>query len=93
MQIKQFLNVIITNVKINHKIDINDEFAKNLGAKDLNGLKEIISKQINDEYKNSLDMLAKNQILDQLDKIKIDEVPHQLIEQEIQGYVSWYERR
>ena len=73
----------ILNVKINHKIDINDEFAKNLGAKDLNGLKEIISKQINDEYKNSLDMLAKNQILDQLDKIKIDEVPHQLIEQEI----------
>ena len=46
-------------------------------------LKELISKQINDEYKNSLDMLSKNQILDQLDKIKIEEVPKELIDQEI----------
>ena len=38
--------------KINQEIEIDDEFAKNLGAKDLNGLKELISKQINDEYKN-----------------------------------------
>jgi len=74
----------ILNVKINHEVKINDEFAKNLGAKDLNGLKELISKQINDEYKNSLDILSKNQILNQLDRIKIDEVPQELIDQEIQ---------
>ena len=73
----------ITNVKINHEVKVDDVFAKNLGAKDLNGLKELISKQINEEYKNSLDMLSKNQILDQLDKIKIDEVPKELIDQEI----------
>ena len=72
----------ITNIRINHPVEINDEFAKNLGAKDLNGLKELISKQINDEYKNSLDMLTKNQILDQLNKIKIDELPQELIDQE-----------
>ena len=72
----------IKNVKINSEVKVNDEFAKNLGAKDLNGLKELISKQINDEYKNSLDILSKNQILDQLDKIKIDEVPQDLINQE-----------
>ena len=41
----------ITNVKINHEVKVDDEFAKSLGAKDLNGLKELISKQINDEYK------------------------------------------
>ena len=73
----------ILNIKINHEVKIDDEFAKNLGAKDLNNLKELISKQINDEYKNSLDMLSKNQILDQLDKIKIEEVPKELIDQEI----------
>jgi len=73
----------ITNVKTNHEVKVDDVFAKNLGAKDLNGLKELISKQINEEYKNSLDMLSKNQILDQLDKIKIDEVPKELIDQEI----------
>ena len=73
----------ISNIKINHEIKINDEFAKNLGAKDLNNLKELISKQINDEYKNSLDIISKNQILDQLEKIKIDDVPQELIDQEI----------
>ena len=73
----------VTNVKINQAVEVNDEFAKNLGAKDLNGLKELISKQINDEYKNSLDMLSKNQILEQLDNIKVDEVPKELIDQEV----------
>ena len=73
----------ITNVKINHPVQVNDEFAKNLGAKDLKDLKELITKQINDEYKNSLDMLTKNNILDQLDKIKIEEVPQELVDQEI----------
>ena len=32
---------------------------KILGAKDLNDLKSLISKQINDEYKNSLDRFQK----------------------------------
>ena len=73
----------ITSIKINHDVKIDDEFAKNLGAKDLNDLKVLISKQINEEYKNSLDMISKNQILDQLNKIQIDEVPKELIDQEI----------
>ena len=73
----------ITSIKINHDVKIDDEFAKNLGAKDLNDLKALISKQINEEYKNSLDMISKNQILDQLNKIQIDEVPKELIDQEI----------
>ena len=80
---KAIFDCTITNVKINQEVKVDDEFAKNLGAKDLNDLKELISKQINDEYKNSLDMLSKNQILDQLDKIKIDEIPQELIDQEV----------
>ena len=73
----------ISNIKINHEVKVDNEFAKNLGAKDLDGLKELISKQINDEYKNSLDVLTKNQILDQIDNIKIDEIPKDLVDQEI----------
>ena len=65
----------ILNVKNPEDVKINDEFAKNLGAKDLNDLKTLISKQINDEYKNSLDQLAKNQILKEIEKIKVDEIP------------------
>jgi trigger factor len=56
---------------------------KILGAKDLNDLKTLISKQINDEYKNSLDQLSKNQILKEIDKIKVDEIPENLIDEEV----------
>ncbi len=80
---KAIFDCSIIDVKENHEVKIDDTFAKNLGAKDLNNLKELISKQINDEYKNSLDMLSKNQILEQLDKIKIDEVPKELVDQEL----------
>ena len=73
----------ILNVKNPEDVKINDEFAKNLGAKDLNDLKTLISKQINDEYKNSLDQLSKNQILKEIEKIKVDEIPENLIEGEI----------
>ena len=73
----------IINVKNSEEVKINDEFAKNLGAKDLNDLKTLISKQINDEYKNSLDQLSKKQILKEIEKIKVDEIPENLIEEEV----------
>ena len=73
----------ILNVKTPEEVKIDDNFAKNLGAKDLNDLKTLISKQINDEYKNSLDQLSKNQILKEIEKIKVDEIPENLIEEEI----------
>jgi trigger factor len=76
-------NCKILNVKNPEEVKIDDNFAKNLGAKDLNDLKTLISKQINDEYKNSLDQLAKNQILKELEKIKVDEIPENLIEEEV----------
>ena len=43
----------------------------------------MISKQINDEYKNSLDRLSKNQILKEIEKFKVNEIPENLIEDEI----------
>ena len=76
-------NCKILNVKNPEEVKIDDNFAKNLGAKDLNDLKTLISKQINDEYKNSLDQLAKNQILKEIEKIKVDEIPENLIEEEV----------
>ena len=73
----------ILNVKNPEEVKIDDNFAKNLGAKDLNDLKTLISKQINDEYKNSLDQLSKNQILKEIEEIKINEIPENLIEEEV----------
>jgi trigger factor len=73
----------IISVKKPEEVKIDDEFAKNLGAKDLVDLKKLISNQINDEYKNSLDRFSKNQILKELEKFKIDEIPENLIEEEV----------
>ena len=73
----------ISAVKIPEDTKIDDQFAKNLGAKDLNDLKSLITKQINDEYKNSLDRLTKNQILKEIEKFKVSEIPENLLEDEI----------
>jgi len=73
----------ILSVKRSENVKINDEFAKNLGAKDLSDLKLLVSKQINDEYKNSLDKLAKTQILKEIENFKVDEIPGNLIEEEV----------
>ena len=73
----------IAAVKKPKEVKVDDEFAKNLGAKDLNNLKELVSKQINEEYKNSLENLTKNEILKQLEKFKVDQIPENLVEQEI----------
>jgi trigger factor len=70
-------------VKNPEAVKIDDDFAKNLGAKDLNDLKSLISKQINDEYKNSLDRLSKTQILKEIEKFKVNEIPENLVDEEV----------
>ena len=80
---KAKFNCKILSVKISDEVKIDDQFAKNLGAKDLKDLKTLISKQINDEYKNSLDRLSKNQILKELEKFKVDEIPQNLVDEEV----------
>jgi len=73
----------ILAVKKSEDIKIDDEFAKNLGAKDLADLKLLVSKQINEEYKNSLDKIAKTQILKEIENFKVDEIPENLVDEEI----------
>ena len=80
---KAKFNCKILSVKIPEETKIDDDFAKNLGAKDLKDLKLLITKQINDEYKNSLDRLSKNQILKEIEKFKVSEIPENLMEEEI----------
>ena len=73
----------ILNIKKSEDVKIDDDFAKNLGAKDLTDLKFLVSKQINDEYKNSLDKLTKTKILKAIENFKVEEIPHNLIEEEV----------
>ena len=74
----------ILNVKKPEITQINDEFAKNLGAKDLDDLKILVSKQVRNQYKQTLDLITKNEILNQLDKFKEIEIPKNLINQEVE---------
>ena len=80
---KAKFNCKIVTVKKSEEVKIDDEFAKNLGAKDLSDLKILVSKQINDEYKNSLDKLAKNQILKEIESFKVEDIPENLIDEEV----------
>jgi trigger factor len=73
----------ILSVKKSEAVKIDDDFAKNLGAKDLTDLKLLVSKQINEEYKNSLDKLAKTQILKEIENFKVDEIPSNLVDDEV----------
>ena len=79
----KFICKILTIKKpIETKID--EQFAKNLGAKDLNNLKMLISKQIFDQYKQSLFVITKKEILYQIEKFKDVDIPDGLITQEIE---------
>jgi trigger factor len=73
----------ILAIKKSEDVKIDNNFAINLGAKDLSDLKLLVSKQINEEYKNSLDKLTKTQILKEIENFKVDEIPANLIEEEV----------
>jgi len=76
-------NCKINNIKKSEPVKIDDEFAKNLGAKNLADLKELVTKQIQNQYKMSLDGISKENVLDQIEKIHNIEIPENLIEQEL----------
>ena len=73
----------ILNIKKNEAVNIDDEFAKNLGAENLNNLKELINKQIQNQYKMNLDSISKENILDQIEKLHKIDLPDNLVQQEL----------
>ena len=70
-------------IKKPEPVNIDDQFAKNLGAKDLKDLKELVRKQIKNQYKVTLDALSKESILDQIEKIHKVDLPENLVKQEL----------
>jgi len=73
----------ILNVKKPETVKIDDQFAKNLGAKDLSDLKQLVNKQIQNQYKMNLDALSKEGILDQIEKAHKIDLPDNLVQQEL----------
>ena len=73
----------ILNVKKSEAVKIDDKFSKNHGAKDLNNLKELITKQIKNQYKMNLEAMAKEKILNQIEKLHQVKLPDNLVQQEL----------
>ena len=73
----------ILNIKKPEIVKINDQFAKNLGAKNLNDLKQLVRQQIQNQYKMNLDALSKDNILNQIEKLHDIDLPNNLVQQEL----------
>jgi trigger factor len=73
----------ILNVKQSKINKIDDNFAKMMGAKDVNDLKSLIEKQISSQYSQALNSITKKEILDQIEKNHQVDLPQNLIDQEI----------
>ena len=65
------------------KTELNDDFAKQMGAKNIKDLENMVEKQIEFQYKQALEAITKKQILDQLDKSHKVDLPKNLVENEI----------
>jgi len=73
----------ILNVKKAKENKIDDNFAKIMGAKDLNDLKKLVDAQITSQYSQALNSITKKEILDQIEKNHKLDIPQNLIDQEI----------
>lgn len=73
------------------KAEINDEFAKSMGKKSLDELKEEIKNHIAKDYENASKMKMKRSLLDALDKAYKFDVPQKLVDMEYDSIVKQYE--
>ena len=74
--------ILMVKEPIENKID--DNFAKAMGAKNLNDLKNLINNQIASQYMQTLNSITKKEILDQIEKSTSVELPKNLVDQEIE---------
>ena len=75
----------IINIQFPLEQKIDDNLAKNMGAKDLVDLKSIIEKQISKEYESMTTQLIKKKVLDQLDKQYKLNLPKRMVEDEMKA--------
>ncbi len=73
----------ILQVKKPKVTEIDDNFAKSMGAKNINDLKKLIEKQISSQYLQALNSITKKEIFEQLEKNHQVDLPQNLIDQEI----------
>lgn len=72
-------------------VEINDDFAKSIGAKDLADLKANIEKRIAEDYENASHLKLKRELLDVMDKEYKFEVPQKMVDAEYDMIVKQYQ--
>ena len=73
----------ISSVKKSIETKIDDKFAQMMGAKDLADLRNLVEKQIISQYSQALNSIMKKEILDQIEKSHIVDLPINLIDHEM----------
>ena len=83
--------VAVKELRVKKKTEINDEFAKSLGAKDLADLRAKIAEHIRQDYERASKMKMKRALLDVLDKEYKIELPESLVNAEYDNILKQYE--
>ena len=76
------VEIDILEVKVPKKRILDDNFAKTMGANDLNNFKERVKKQMQEELDNISKMILKKDLIGQLDKIHKINLPQGLVNYE-----------
>jgi len=75
-------NCRIAELKKSEAVNIDDQFAKNLGAKDLNDLKILLEKQLSREQSSVTETIVRKEILDYLDQNCKFDLPEEMVKNE-----------
>lgn len=78
-------DVTVKEVAVPKKPEVNDEFAKNLGAENLEKLRELVTEQIKREFDQASRSKLKRVLLDELEKRHDFALPPTLVEREFEG--------
>ena len=81
----------IKEIRMVKKAEINDDFAKSMGAENLDKLKDSVKERIAQDYETASKMKLKRALLDALDKAYNFEVPNKLVDMEYDSIVKQYE--
>ncbi|MBP5399801.1 MAG: trigger factor [Alphaproteobacteria bacterium] len=84
--------VTVKAIRQPKKIEIDDEFAKSVGEKDLAALKDKIRTRIAEDYASASKVQLKRQLLDKLDEQYSFEVPESMVNAEFANIEKQYKR-
>ncbi len=78
-------DVKVTEVAAPKVPEVDDEFAKSLGTEDVAKLKELVTKQLEQEYGQAARVKLKRELLDALEKTHDFELPASLVDNEFES--------